>query len=83
MSLTRIQPSTIPDAAEVLGVRCETVRVWASRHKARKVGNVGKTAYYDFADLSMIKWYIDREMRVPKDPLERDAMRLRIATSRH
>lgn len=78
-----ITPSTLPDAAAKLQVRCGTLRVWASRHKARKVGNVGKVAYYDLADLAMIKWYLNREMRVPKDPQERDLMRLQIAAERH
>ncbi len=66
---------TIADAAGRLGIPEPTVRVWASRHHARKLLKLGKTAWYDWPDLATIARQLRRGEKVPATPEERDRLR--------
>lgn len=73
------QPITIAEAAKRLGKPEPTVRVWASRHHARRLRKVGKTAYYDWCDLSVIGRCLHLGEKVPATPEERDELRAQVA----
>lgn len=76
MNDDKLIPVTIAQAAEQLGHPTPTVRVWASRHHARKVPfRPGKTAWYDYRDLATIEGCLFRKEPVPPTPEERDALR--------
>ena len=76
MNDDKLDPVTIAQAAELLGHPAPTVRVWASRHHARKIPfRPGKTAWYDYRDLATIEACLFRKERVPATPEERDALR--------
>jgi hypothetical protein len=66
---------TIADAARRLGKPEPTVRVWASRHHARLIVKLGKTAWYDWRDLSTIGRCLRLGEKVPATPEERDELR--------
>ena len=69
-------PVTIAQAAQRLDRPEATLRVWASRHHARKIPfKPGKTAWYDYNDLAAIDGYLYRGERVPPTPEERDGLR--------
>lgn len=74
-------PVTIAQAAERLHKPEPIVRVWASRHHARKLAKTGKTVWYDFNDLSTIEAFLYRGERVPKTPEQRDEHRLQLANA--
>lgn len=66
---------TIADAARRLGRPEPTVRVWASRHHARKLLKLGKTAWYDWLDLATIGRCLHLGEPVPATPELRDELR--------
>ncbi|WP_068922181.1 helix-turn-helix domain-containing protein [Planobispora rosea] len=66
---------TIADAAKRLGKPEPTVRVWASRYRARRLLKYGKTAWYDWLDLATIHRQIHLGLPVPATPEERDELR--------
>lgn len=66
---------TIAEAAERLGRPEPTVRVWASRHHARKLLKLGKTAWYDWRDIATIARQLHLGLAVPATPEERDELR--------
>ncbi|MEU7831361.1 hypothetical protein [Nonomuraea sp. NPDC049129] len=66
---------TIAAAAMRLGKPEPTVRVWASRHHARKLLKLGKTAWYDWLDIATIARQLHRGEPVPATPEERDELR--------
>lgn len=70
---------TIAEAARRLGKPEPTVRVWASRHRARRIVKLGKTAWYDWNDLSVIGRCKHLGEKVPPTPEERAEMRRRPA----
>jgi hypothetical protein len=70
---------TIAQAAARLGQPEPTVRVWASRHHARKLLKLGKTAWYDWLDIATIARCLHRGERVPATPEERDKIRAWVA----
>lgn len=72
---------TIADAATRLGIPEPTVRVWASRHHARKILKLGKTAWYDWLDLATIARQLRRSERVPATPEERDELRASLSAA--
>ena len=72
------EPITIADAATKLGRPERTVRTWASRYRARRLDEsrkVGRTAWYDWNDLSMIGRCLHLGESVPATPEERDELR--------
>lgn len=72
------EPVTIAEAAERLGKPERTVRTWASRYRALRLfrpGSVGRTAQYDWFDLSTIGRCIHLGEPVPATTEERDALR--------
>lgn len=71
----RREPVTIAEAAQRLHKPQPIIRVWASRHSARKLAKTGKTVWYDFADLATIEAFLYRRERVPQTPELRDAYR--------
>lgn len=74
----RRDPVTIAQAAQRLRKPEPSVRVWASRHQARKLAKTGKTVWYDFNDLATIEAFLYRRERVPATPELRDAYRARL-----
>jgi hypothetical protein len=66
---------TIAQAAERLQHPEPTVRVWASRHRARKLLKTGKIVWFDYADLATIEACLHRREPVPKTPEARDELR--------
>jgi hypothetical protein len=74
-------PATIAEAAERLRHPEPTVRVWASRHRARRLLKVGKTVWYDYVDLATIEGCLHRGVRVPKTPEARDLLRASYLTA--
>lgn len=64
-------------AAKQLGRSPVTVRYWVTHYQARRLGKVGRTMYYDFADLALIKREIDHGHPVPATWQERAAMPVR------
>ncbi|SEN85425.1 hypothetical protein [Nonomuraea pusilla] len=66
---------TIAQAAQRLAIPEPTVRVWASRHHARKLLKLGKTAWYDWLDLATIARQLRRGEKVPPTAEERDLLR--------
>ncbi|MFC6080951.1 hypothetical protein [Sphaerisporangium aureirubrum] len=78
----RREPITIPVAATKLGRPEPTLRVLASRHNARKLRKVGKTAWYDWHDLKTIVRQLDLGLPVPKTPDERDQLREQLHAER-
>jgi len=75
------EPVTIAQAAERLGKPEPTVRVWASRHHARKLPKLGKTAWYDWHDLKTIARQLNLGLAVPATPEERDEIRARVRSA--
>ncbi|TMS00160.1 MerR family transcriptional regulator [Nonomuraea basaltis] len=71
-------PVTIAVAAERLEVPQPTLRVWASRHNARKLARTGKTVWYDYNDLATIEAHLHLGKRVPITPELRDAYRAQL-----
>ena len=74
----RREPITIADAAVRLGRQERTVRTWASRYRARRLvesRKVGKTAWYDWHDLSTIGRCLRLGEPVPATADERDELR--------
>jgi hypothetical protein len=67
-------PVNVAQAADRLDRAPGTIRCWASRYGARKLGRDGRNVVYDYSDLSVI----DRELRhghpVPPTPEERAAI---------
>jgi len=74
-------PVTIAEAAARLHRPEPTVRVWASRHHARRLLKLGKTVYYDYADLATIEGCRHRGEPVPKTPEARDELRAALRES--
>ncbi|WP_326642932.1 hypothetical protein OG884_05920 [Streptosporangium sp. NBC_01755] len=73
------EPITIREAAVRLNRPEPTVRVWASRHHARRIPfRPGKTAWYDWNDLKTIARQLTLGLPVPKSPEERDEIRLAV-----
>lgn len=72
---------TIADAAKRLGKPEPTVRVWASRHHARLILKLGKTAWYDWLDLATIARQLHRGERVPATPEQRDELRASLSAA--
>ncbi|MFI6801522.1 hypothetical protein [Streptosporangium canum] len=66
---------TIADAAARFRKPEATVRVWASRHHARKLLKRGKTARYGWRDLATIARRLHPGDPVPATPEERDEIR--------
>lgn len=77
----RHEPITIQQAAARLGKPERRVRTWASRYHARFLWKSGKTAYYDWNDLSTIARQIHVGEPVPATPAERDEIRSRFTAS--
>ncbi|MER5420354.1 hypothetical protein [Streptosporangium roseum] len=73
--MDRPERITIADAAARLRKPEATVRVWASRHHARKLLKLGKTAWYDWRDLATIDRQLRLGLKVPPTPEERDEIR--------
>lgn len=69
-------PISATAAAKKLGIARNTVCTWGARYNARKVGAVGSTVYYDFADLMTINDLLKAHTKVPRSPEERDRIRL-------
>ncbi|MGW4663198.1 hypothetical protein [Streptosporangium sandarakinum] len=73
------EPIALAAAAERLDRPYATLRVWAHRYHAYKLGKVGSIVYYDWPDLATI----DRQLRlgepVPPTPEERDEIRAAFA----
>lgn len=71
------EPITIAEAAARLGKPAPTLRVWASRHHARKLLKRGKTVWYDWLDLATIVRQLHLGEPVPAAPEDRDEIRAR------
>lgn len=77
-----IVPISAIDAGKRFGVASSTIRQWACRYNARRLGSVGQRVYYDFADLATIDLLIRRQLPIPTDPRERDRIRLEFERER-
>ncbi|MBG0828538.1 hypothetical protein HS041_12240 [Planomonospora sp. ID67723] len=71
----RSERITIADAAKRLRKPEPTVRVWASRYRARRLLKYGKTAWYDWNDLATIARCLHLGDPVPATPEARDELR--------
>lgn len=77
----RTEPVTLKAAATHFGRSWSSLRDWPSRYNARRLTTpraLGRTAYYDFADLSTIDAHLFRGDPVPATPELRDAYRARL-----
>jgi hypothetical protein len=70
-----VQLVTADEAADRLGRAPSTVRCWAFRFNARKLGRQGRKVYYDFLDLAVIDRELSHGHPVPATPEERAAVR--------
>jgi hypothetical protein len=70
-----VEPATVADAAARLRKRPGTIRCWATRYDARKLGTVKGRTVYDYADLATIDACIHRGDPVPPTPEGRDEIR--------
>jgi hypothetical protein len=70
-------PVTATEAAERLDRAPSTVRCWAFRFNARKLGRHGRSVYYDFLDLAVIERELSHGHPVPATPEERAVIRSR------
>lgn len=62
------QPITYVKAAALLARSPSTLRDWATRYAARRIGTVGRTTYLDYRDLAAIDGHIVRGEPVPPTP---------------
>ncbi|MER7213190.1 hypothetical protein ABT340_39520 [Streptosporangium sp. NPDC000239] len=79
--MQRREPITIAAAAARLRKPEPTVRVWASRHHARRCMKIGKTVYYDWFDLATIERQLRLGLRVPATPEARDEIRAQVRSA--
>ncbi|MBO2464506.1 hypothetical protein [Actinomadura violacea] len=56
---------TAARAAEHFGRAEGTIRCWANRYHARRLGKIGRTVYYDLRDLAVIERQIRNGHPVP------------------
>lgn len=75
MQKDKPEPITVGEAAGRLGIPVPRLRVWMTRHRARRLGKVGKTVYYDFWDLSTIDAMKNLGVKVLPTPEARDEWR--------
>ncbi len=61
----KVQPITIPDAAEFFGKPVSTLRDWPYRYKTPKVGKVGRRVFYDMRDLETIDAFKNLGLPIP------------------
>lgn len=73
----RPEPVTASGAAKRLGKAPSTVRCWAFRFNARRLGEHDGKVYYDYRDLVVIEREIRHGHPVPATPKEREEIRLR------
>ncbi|GAA3027333.1 hypothetical protein [Streptosporangium longisporum] len=71
-------PVIVATAASRLRRRPGTIRSWAVRYKARKLGTFQGRTVYDFEDLATIEGCIHRGDDVPATPEARDELRARL-----
>jgi hypothetical protein len=71
---SRPDPVTATDAARRLDKAPSTVRCWAFRFNALKLGAQDGKVYYDYADLSVIERELRHGHPVPATPEERAAI---------
>ncbi|WP_424533665.1 hypothetical protein ACOZ38_25350 [Sphaerisporangium viridialbum] len=74
-------PATAKTAAARLGREVVTIRQWARRYDARKLGRAGREVVYDFEDLATIEACLWRGEVVPESAELRDALRARLAAA--
>ena len=66
-----LEPISLANAASRFDRPYVTVRVWAHRYHAAKIGNIGRHARYDYGDLALIEWFIRTGRPVPNSPAAR------------
>lgn len=70
----RLRPVTARQAAALLSKAVRTIKSWAVRYGARKLGVVDGAIYYDLTDLMIIEREIRRGRPVPATPEDRAAL---------
>jgi hypothetical protein len=71
----REEPVTVDTASKRLGKQPGTIRCWANRYGARKLGVYKGRTVYDWRDLATIARQIRVREDVPATPEERDRLR--------
>jgi len=70
-----LEPVTVAQACARLRKRPGTIRCWATRYAARKLGTIEGRTVYDYRDLATIEACIHRGDPVPPTPDGRDQLR--------